>query len=105
MKTKTQKGILKITPTGPVNAATIDSVVPEFIESLKKASGAMPVEIDIAHTESADSGTLKFLLAAATDCRERGLTPSVRATGATAELLRLLNMDRHLNLISEEVSK
>lgn len=105
MKTKTQKGTLKITPAGPVNAATLDSVSSDFLESLKKATGAMPVEIDLSDTESADSGTIKFLLAAANDCRQRGFSPGVRATGGTGELLRLLKMDRHLSLITEEVSK
>jgi anti-anti-sigma regulatory factor len=105
MKTKNQKGILKIIPAGPVNAANLDSLAPDFLESLKKANGPMPVEIDISNTESADSGTIKFLLAAAHDCRQRGLTPGVHATGCTGELLRLLNMDRHLNLITEEASK
>ncbi|MFM8716463.1 MAG: STAS domain-containing protein [Spartobacteria bacterium] len=105
MKTKTQKGTLKITPAGPVNASTLDSAAPEFLESLKKANGAMPVEIDLSNTESADSGTIKFLLAAANDCRQRSLTPGVRATGGTADLLRILNMDRHLNLIAGEASK
>lgn len=105
MKTKVQKGTLKITPAGPINAATLDSAAADFLESLKKANGSMPVEIDLSHTESADSGTIKFLLAAANDCRQHGLTPTVRATGATGELLRLLNMDRHLSLITGEVSK
>jgi anti-anti-sigma regulatory factor len=105
MKTKTQKGTLKITPAGPVNAANLDSVAPDFLESLNKANSPMPVEIDISKTESTDSGTIKFLLAAANDCRQRGLTLGVRATGGTGEFLRLLNMDRHLNLITEEASK
>ena len=105
MKTKTQKGVLKITPAGPVNAANLDSAAPDFLESLKKASGAMPIEIDLSDTESADSGTIKFLLAAANDCRQRGFSPGARATGGTGKLLRLLNMDRHLSLITEEVSK
>ena len=105
MKTKTQKGTLKITPAGPVNAATLDSAAVDFLESLEKASGPMPVEIDISRTESADSGTIKFLLAAANDCRQRGLMPGVYATGGTGELLRVLNMDRHLSLVTEEASK
>ena len=65
----------------------------------------MPIEIDLSDTESADSGTIKFLLAAANDCRQRGFSPGARATGGTGKLLRLLNMDRHLSLITEEVSK
>ena len=94
-----------ITPSQPVNTASLGASAIEFLESLQKASGTTSLEIDLTATEAPDSGTIKFLLAAANDCRQRGISPAVKATGKTAELLRLLNMDQHLSLNTGEVSK
>lgn len=95
----------QITPSQPVNTASLGASAIEFLECLQNASGSTSLEIDLSSTETPDSGTIKFLLAAANDCRQRGFSPGVRATGKTAELLRLLNMDQHLALNTGEVSK
>jgi anti-anti-sigma regulatory factor len=95
----------QITPSQPVNTASLGASAIEFLECLQNASGSTSLEIDLSSTETPDSGTIKFLLAAANDCRQRGISPGVRATGKTAELLRLLNMDQHLALNTGEVSK
>jgi anti-anti-sigma regulatory factor len=95
----------QITPSQPVNTASLGASAIEFLECLQNASGSTSLEIDLSSTETPDSGTIKFLLAAANDCRQRGISPGVRATGKTAELLRLLNMDQHLALNIGEVSK
>jgi anti-anti-sigma regulatory factor len=95
----------QITPSQPVNTASLGASAIEFLECLQNASGSTSLEIDLSSTETPDSGTIKFLLAAANDCRQRGISPGVRATGKTAELLRLLNMEQHLALNTGEVSK
>ena len=95
----------QITPSQPVNTASLGASAIELLESLQNAGASTSVEIDLTATEEPDSGTIKFLLAAANDCRQRGISPGVRATGKTAELLRLLNMDQHLALNTGEVSK
>lgn len=95
----------QITPSQPVNTVSLGASAIEFLECLQNASGSTSLEIDLSSTETPDSGTIKFLLAAANDCRQRGISPGVRATGKTAELLRLLNMDQHLALNTGEVSK
>ena len=95
----------QITPSQPVNTASLGASAIEFLECLQNASVSTSLEIDLSSTETPDSGTIKFLLAAANDCRQRGISPGVRATGKTAELLRLLNMDQHLALNTGEVSK
>ena len=95
----------QITPSQPVNTASLGASAIEFLECLQNASGSTSLEIDLSATEAPDSGTIKFLLAAANDCRQRGISPGVRATGKTAELLRLLNMEQHLALNTGEVSK
>jgi anti-anti-sigma regulatory factor len=95
----------QITPSQPVNTASLGASAIEFLECLQNASGSTSLEIDLSSTETPDSGTIKFLLAAANDCRQRGISPGVRATGKTAELLRLLNMDQHLALNAGEVSE
>ncbi len=95
----------QVTPSQPVNTASLGASALEFLECLQKASGSTSLEIDLSTTEVPDSGTVKFLLAAANDCRQRGISPGVRATGKTAELLRLLNMDQHLSLNTGEVSE
>ena len=105
MKSKIQKGTLKIAPDQPIHAATVGNAALELLECLEKAGESMPVEIDVSNTEIADSGTIKFLLAAANDCRQRGLKPGARTNIKTGELLRLVNMDRHIALITEKVSK
>jgi anti-anti-sigma regulatory factor len=94
----------QITPSQPVNTASLGASAIEFLECLQNASGSTSLEIDLSSTETPDSGTIKFLLAAANDCRQRGISPGVRATGKTAELLRLLNLDQHLALNTGEVS-
>ena len=94
-----------ITPSQPVNTASLGASAIEFLECLQNASGSTSLEIDLSSTETPDSGTIKFLLAAANDCRQRGISLGVRATGKTAELLRLLNMDQHLALNTGEVSE
>ncbi len=105
MKTKTDKGTLHAIPSQPVNAASLGASAIEFLECLQEASGVASVEIDLSATETPDSGTVKFLLAAANDCRQRGFHPGVRATGKTAKLLRLLKVDQHLALNAVEVSE
>jgi anti-anti-sigma regulatory factor len=95
----------QVIPSQPVNTASLGASAIEFLESLQNAGASTSVEIDLTATEAPDSGTIKFLLAAANDCRQRGISPGVRATGKTAQLLRLLNMDQHLALNTGEVSK
>jgi len=95
----------QITPSQPVNTASLGASAIEFLESLQNAGASSSVEIDLTATEAPDSGTIKFLLAASNDCRQSGLKPSVRASGKTAELLRLLNMDQHLALSAGEDSE
>jgi anti-anti-sigma regulatory factor len=95
----------QITPSQPVNTASLGASAIEFLESLQNAGASSSVEIDLTATEAPDSGTIKFLLAAANDCRLGGFSPAVRASGKTAELLRLLNMDQHLALNTGEVSE
>lgn len=95
----------QITPSQPVNAASLGASAIELLESFQNAGASTSVEIDLTATEAPDSGTIKFLLAAANDCRQRGFSPGVRATGKTAELLRLLYMDQHLALNTGEVSE
>ena len=105
MKTKIQKGTLKITPAQPITTATLGTAAFQLLESLQKAGDSMPVEIDLSNTDAADSGTIKFLIAAANDCRQRGLSPAVRATGKTGKLLRFVNAERHLTILTEKDSK
>lgn len=105
MKTKSHNGTLHAIPTQRVNTATLGASAIEFLECLQNANGSTSVEIDLSATDVPDSGTVKFLLAAANDCRQSGFSPAVRATGKTAELLRLLHMDQHLVLNTEEVSE
>lgn len=105
MKSKIQKGTLKIAPAQPIHATTVGIAALELFECLEKAEESMAVEIDISSTDLADSGTIKFLLAAANDCRKRGLNPGVRTNKKAGELLHLVNMERHITLITEKVSK
>lgn len=102
MKTKSAKGVLKINPSQAVNISTLDLLAKEFEGNLSKAVGTTSVEVDLSQTDEADSGTIKFLIAAANDCRQRGLILRVRATEKIAELLCLLNINQCLYLIVEE---
>lgn len=104
MKNETHKGPLQIAPATAVNSASLGAASIDFLERLQSASGSAAVEIDLSATDAPDSGTVKFLIAAANDCRQRGFSPGVRASGKTAELLRLLHMDQHLALNTGEVS-
>ena len=76
-----------------------------LLAALSNAEAGTQVEIDLLETADADSGTLKFLLAASSDCRQRRLKLTVRAGGKTGELLQLTSLARHMNLILEEPSK
>ena len=105
MKCKNQKGIFKVTPGGPIDNSTLSEMAPAFISVLGKADEGTLVEIDLLETVDADSGTIKFLLAAASECRQHGMKFAVRASGKTGELLQIANMARHMDLNTEAHSK
>lgn len=105
MKCKTQKGILKIFPDVAIDSSTLPDIAVGFLAAIAKADAGMPVEISLLETAEADSGTIKFLLAASVDCRQRGLKLAVRAAGKTGDLLQTASMARHIDLILEEPSK
>ena len=98
-------GILEVSPGGAVDTSTISVLAAGLLAALSNAGAGTPVEIDLLETADADSGTLKFLLAASNDCRQRGLKLAVRAGDKTGELLQLTSLTRHMNLILEEPSK
>jgi anti-anti-sigma regulatory factor len=98
-------GILKVSPGGAVDTSTLSGMAAGLLAALSNAEAGTPVEIDLLETADADSGTLKFLLAASSDCRQRRLKLTVRAGGKTGELLQLTSLARHMNLILEEPSK
>ena len=98
-------GILKVSPGGAVDTSTLSEMAAGLLAALANAEAGTPVEIDLLETADADSGTLKFLLAASSDCRQQGLKLSVRAGGKTGELLQLTSLARDMNLIVEEPSK
>ena len=98
-------GILKVSPGGAVDTSTLSALAAALLAALANAGAGTSVEIDLQETADADSGTLKFLLAASNDCRQRGLNLTVRAGGKTGELLQLTSLASHMNLILEEPSK
>jgi anti-anti-sigma regulatory factor len=98
-------GILKVSPGAAVDTSTLSGMAAGLLAALSNAEAGTPVEIDLLETADADSGTLKFLLAASSDCRQRRLKLTVRAGGKTGELLQLTSLARHMNLILEEPSK
>lgn len=105
MKCKTQNGVLKVSPDAAIDRSTLSETAAGFLAVVSKADLGMPVELDLLDTIDADSGTLKFLLAASNHCRQRGLKLAVRAGAKTGELLQLANMARHMELILEEPTK
>jgi hypothetical protein len=105
MKSKNQKGIFKVSPGASIENSTLSEVAPAFIAALGKASEGSVVEVDLLETMDPDSGTIKFLLAAASECQQRGLKFAVRASGKTGELLQIVNMARHMGLNIEDPSK
>jgi len=105
MTCKDHHGILKASPGSAVDASTLSAMAAGLLAALANADAGMPVEIDLQETADADSGTLKFLLAASHDCRQRGLKLAVCAGGKTGELLQLTGLAHHMNLILEEPSK
>lgn len=105
MTCKDHHGILQASPDGAVDTSTLSASTAELLAALSKATAGTPVEIDLLKTADADSGTLKFLLAASHECRQRGLKLTVRAGGKTGELLQLTSLARHMNLVLEEPSK
>ena len=104
MKCKNQKGIFKVTPGASIDNSTLSEMAPAFIAALGKAGEGTLVEIDLLETMDADSGTIKFLLAAASECAQRGLKFAVRSSGKTGELLHIANMARHMDLNTEDPS-
>jgi anti-anti-sigma regulatory factor len=105
MTCKDHHGILKASPGGAVDASTLSEMAAGLLAALSNAGAGTPVEIDLLETPDPDSGTLKFLLAASQDCRQRGLKLAVRAGDKTGELLQLTSLARHMNLILEKPSK
>ena len=105
MKCETQKGILKVTPGAAIDNSTLQAMATELLAAIANLEKGMPVEISLLETTEADSGTIKFLLAASVDCRQRGLKLAVRAAGKTGDLLQTASMARHIDLILEEPSK
>lgn len=105
MKCKTLEGVLKLSPGAGINNSTLSDMAAGFLAALANADAAIPVEIDLLETADADSGTLKFLLAASRDCHQRGSKLSVRTGSKTGELLQFVSMARHMDLIIEEPSQ
>jgi hypothetical protein len=105
MTCKDHHGILKASPGAAVDASKLSEMAAGLLAALSNAGAGTPVEIDLLKTADPDSGTLKFLLAASHDCRQRGLKLAVRAGGKTGELLQMTSLARHMNLILEEPSK
>lgn len=99
MKSKNQKGLLRISPGGPINRSNLAEMATAFQANLAKASEGIPVELDLTETEDVDSATLNFLLAASVECSEAGSRLSVLAHPKTADFLNLLKMTRHAEII------
>ncbi len=102
MKSTIEDGVLKISPSGPLGSGNVAANAGSLVSALEGLDEGGLAELDLSQSGPVDSSTIRLLIAADRDCRQRSIDLHIVCAEENIRLLRLLRLERRVKLIATE---